>query len=280
MKLRVLNYRLSASHSLITDLTNFHDPVAVSDYDAFIFDPIDFQTFSGEEFFRRQREIRDLVHVKSGIVLCILRSNDQMSVVNVGGMKKYGLVDQLQPKATPLIQASVRAGEGSQVNLVSEAKGPLTGYFRVLQQNLRFAAYLETGQANVSQADGRVFAVNSVGYPIAFEFNVGAGRLCFVPVPHGVPGDRVGSAIIRVIETHYGGPTEVDIPSWASEVAVPGANVHDNRITELEEKRGQIDNEISELKNKRTALLDYRRLLFGTGKPVLEPVVRAALGGF
>ncbi len=279
MKLQILNYGFTVSHDLIRNLPDFHDPESISDSDAFLLDPHIFRTagqLNGDAFSRRQSEIRNLVQIKGGIVICALRLNDALSVGNSGGCTKYSLVDSLQPKAQSLIRGVVRAGEGSQIMLVSQAKGALSGYFRVLRDNLRFAAYLDTGETNIASADGTVFAVDSVGFPVAVEFSVGGGRLCFVPIPHGVPGDRVGSAIVRVVEAHYGGSGDVDAPSWVKDVVVPRADAQDARIAELAIKRDQITNEIDGLEQIRSTLLNYRRLLFGTGKSELEPVVREA----
>jgi hypothetical protein len=279
MKLRILNYGISANHGQMTALASFDNPVAISDYDAFAFDPNALlgQGAHGRALFeRRQRELHDLINLKTGIVVCLLRADQQMGVVALGGVSIYGLLDAASPAASALVRNRVRDGVGSQWSLVPAAKGALGGYFRVLQGNLHFEAYLQAVANEVGNAGGTVFAVNSVGYPVAAEFVVVGGRVCFVPIPRDVPGDRVGAAIARIVDTHFGGPTEIDIPAWASEVIVPGATASDNRIGELEEKKNEVDAEISALKDKRSELTNYRRLLFGYGKTLLEPVVRQA----
>jgi hypothetical protein len=82
---------------------------------------------------------------------------------------------------------------------------------------------------------------------------------------------------VRVVEAHFGGPSEIEAPAWSIEVVVPGANAHDSTIADLGEKKKQIETEIQQLKQKRADLLNYRVLLYGYGKSVLEPVVRSAL---
>lgn len=118
--------------------------------------------------------------------------------------------------------------------------------------------------------------------PIAVEFRVAEGLLSFVPAPHNVPGDRTGAAIVKTIAQHFNKPIELDAPSWASEMSVPGAALYDERIAELGNQRERLSAEISGLEDKRNELSEYLRLLFGYGKAVLEPVVRAAfrLSGF
>jgi hypothetical protein len=78
------------------------------------------------------------------------------------------------------------------------------------------------------------------------------------------------------VESHYGGPSEIEAPPWLIEVGVPGANANDATISELEMRRKQIDEEITQFEQKRSELLSYRLLLYGYGKSSLEPVVRSA----
>jgi hypothetical protein len=87
---------------------------------------------------------------------------------------------------------------------------------------------------------------------------------------------------VKTIAQHFNKPIELDAPSWASEMSVPGAALYDERIAELGNQRERLSAEISGLEDKRNELSEYLRLLFGYGKAVLEPVVRAAfrLSGF
>ncbi len=39
MKLRILNYRVNATHDLISTLNAIPEPVSVSDFHAFVYDP-------------------------------------------------------------------------------------------------------------------------------------------------------------------------------------------------------------------------------------------------
>jgi len=277
MKLRILNFGFSATHRQFTELADFGDPASISDFDAFVFDPMVFQgkTVSGI-FNRRKQEISDLVHLKGGIVVCPLRANIFVNFQGSGSVRAYELVDDLQPKASGFIQNLIRAGEGSRIRTRPGTRGVITQYLRVLQDNLRFAAHFETGIANLETAEGTVFAVDSVGYPIAVEFRAGDGRVCFVPVPHAATGDRVGSAIARIVEAHYGGAADTEIPPWADQISVPGAAAFDSQIAELEQKRDQIGEQLASLSAKRAVISNYRRLLYGSGKAILETVVRDA----
>lgn len=274
MKRRILNYRVPATHGLISELASFFDPASLSDYDAFLIDPgaLGSEGHNAIAFARRQNEVRELLMLKGGVMVSVLRPNTQLP----GNLDRYSLLQGSATNVLALMRGALREGDGSSVSVVATARGAMNGYFRVMRENLRFSAYLDASESDVVQAGGTVFAVNSIGKPIAVEFVVGSGRLCFLPVPQNVPGDRVGAAIAQIIEAHFGGSTEVEEPSWVKDSRVPGADAHDLRIAELEAEKGRISEEIARLTDLRTSLLNFRRLLFGTGTTVLEPAVRGA----
>jgi hypothetical protein len=279
VKKKILNFGAPATHTLITNLANFNDPISFIDYAAFVFDPSAMsQVTHPENYLRRQNEVRDLVSVKGGIVLCFMRQNVAIGfgLPTGRGADSYGVLDLAAPNPIGQIRSTLRGGSGSHVELIPGARGASAGYFRVLQRAVRFAAYLEAQPANLASVGGTVLALDSVSHPIAVEFVVGPGRICVVTVPDGATGDRVGSAIARVVEAHFGGPTQIEAPPWAIDVVVPGANAHDASIATLEERKAQIETEIQQLTQKRADLLNYRVLLYGYGRSVLEPVVRSA----
>jgi hypothetical protein len=279
LKKKILNFRITATHQSIVDLPTLNDPRSISDFDAFIFDPngIPSGGLALDHFLRRRQELRDLLTFKGGIVVCLLR-HALPSGVSIPGrnVTTYDILDLSMGSALAQVLSTLRAGQGSHIALNPDSKGVSTGYLRILSRALHFAAYLDTDAASLTNYRGTVLAVDSVSHPIAFEFVVGAGRVCFVPIPDGAPGDRVGSAIVRIIEAHYGGPSEIEPPSWLGQTLVPGADAHNGAIAQLEGKKAQIEGEIEQLSQKRTDLLNFRLLLYGYGDSILEPVVRAA----
>jgi len=283
MKYRVLNFGFPATHEGITTPGQLIDPSSISDYDALILDPLPGILTAGAQAFgatvvqRRQREIHDLLLKKSGIVICVLRPSLPINVQGMGLLHTYSLLDQASHRTAELVHARVRQGQGLQFKVISQARALVSRYFRVLGPNLRFDAFLDATEPELGQSGGTLVAVDSVGYPVSVEFMVEGGRLCFVPPPFNVPGERVGAAVMRVVEAHFGGPGEIELPAWAKDISVPGADSNDGRIAELEKRREDLEAEISRLREKRSELLDYRRLLFGYGKTVLEPAVRTAL---
>jgi len=278
MKKRVLSFGVAATHESISSVGSFNDAVSISDFDAFVFDPLALQQHGGisnEIYNRRQTEIQDLIAIKGGVVLFLLRPNGNISITG-GSVDIYSVLGLVAPNQLVQIRGSLHAGFGSHIELIPGARGASAGYLRVLAGAMRFAAYLGTPSANLEAVGGTVFAIDSVGHPIAVEFAVAGGRICFLPVADGITGDRVGSAIARVVEAHYGGPSEIEAPEWSAAIEVPGATANDARMAELETRKGQLETEIAELKQRRSDVLKYRVLLYGYGKSVLEPVVRSS----
>ncbi|HTD24936.1 MAG TPA: hypothetical protein VK738_19955 [Terriglobales bacterium] len=280
MKPRILSYRVSATHETITALGSINDPVSISDFDAFVIDPDGFYTDIPQAlpFFRRQSELSDLLHKKGGVVVCILQPNNVVPISGMGNAPKYGFLNRAANPILSFLDGMTRAGAGSTIRLMPSGRGATSAYLQILKENLRFTAFLETTESEIARHSGTIFAVNSVGHPIALEFPIEEGLLSLIPPAHNVPEDRVGAAIARLVYRHFNDQQkEVESPLWTSEILVPGSNVYDDRIAELKKQHGGIGLEISSLEAKRDELRNRVRLLFGYGKVVLEGEVRAAL---
>ena len=279
MKLTILNWGMGATHEVIEVLQDLGGSRSISDYDAFVFDPFAQANLHIPHFVfqRRQNEIRDLVNRKGGVVICLLRPKVVVSPNTLGDTGSYGLLEPAAFRAVRFISEKIRDGESTLWNLRRGASGATLEYFRVLQRELRVESFLDAPVAEVDSFGGKVFAENSADYPVCVEFVVGAGRVCFVPVPASAVTDRVGAAVKRVVEAHFGGPSEVEAPAWVRRITVPGADSNDGVISELTVTKSEIEARISGLEKQRGELLEYRSLLFGYGKSMLEPVVRKAL---
>lgn len=268
MNPRILSYHVSATHPLISPLNLLSEAVSISDFHAFVYSPGEHGKpgVSSVDISRRQTEIRDLITKKGGIVILLLQPQADADV----------LLDLAAPQVGALIKTLVRSGAGSQFKGIPSAQGVSGGYLQVLKGALHFTAHLQASESHITSNKGTIFAVNSVGYPIAAEFLVGEARVCVLPPPNNVPADRLGAAIVKVITAHFNKATEIDIPDWAEKITVPGADIHNKQIAELTNQAEQLLTQIDFLKNERGELLSHVSLLFSYGKAVLEPAVRAA----
>jgi hypothetical protein len=275
---RIVSFGVSATHARITRLNNFEDAVCLSDYEAVIFDPAALRNaqVNAAAFFRRRTELGDLVQRKGGLLVCFLRPPSQVQVMNSGQYDVLNFLDLADDHALALVKETLRMGTTTKWGVVKGAKGVSVGYLSALMGRLRSEAFLQTDEARLQRNAGEVVAANSVGWPVSVEFESGLGRLCFVPVPQDVPEGQLGSVIARMVEDHYGGPVEIDTPGWVDSVSVPRADANTALISELERQRNEIGAELSRLEKERSELLNFRVLLYGYGKSVLEPVVRRA----
>ncbi|MFI5072823.1 MAG: hypothetical protein ACHP8A_18245 [Terriglobales bacterium] len=69
MKKRILAYGISATHQMITKLSSIDEPVSISDFDAFVFNP-EYQYLEAPSLAginRRKNEINDLLGKKGGL---------------------------------------------------------------------------------------------------------------------------------------------------------------------------------------------------------------------
>lgn len=268
MKKRILTYGISAVHDSITSLSDFADAVSLSDFDAFVFEP---DALTPTAWQRRQAELRELLNEKGGIAICVLRP-----VNFISAYPTYSIFQGAAPAVVTLLVNSVRAGAGTSMTVRQSARGASRAFFQVLQSHLTFTAFIDGGENSIVHLQGTVFAVNSIGKVIAAEFPVSEGRISLVPVPHNVPGDRLGAAIAKMVKGHFSKEVVLDAPAWVEQVQIPGADTHTQEILRLGTERDKISERIVTLQSEQQELLNYARLLFSYGKGILEPQVRAA----
>lgn len=281
-------------------LNNFTDAVSISDYDVFVFDPDAFGTQVSqlseragpalynapigkhghkvkEAVQRRRSEIKELIERKGGLILCLLRPNNLVfSAAGPGGslsFGKYAFISELHNTLSSSI-SGIRAGAGVSMKRQEDVTAVASAYMQVLTGQLGFHAHFQRWDDKV---EGRtILAVDSVGNPVAVEFTVDIGKVCFVPVPSNVPGDRIGAAIVRTVENFLTSGADIEEPEWASTLEVPGVHKYDAEISASQIERDKLTNRIEELTHSQHSLSDYRRLVYGYGKSILEPTVRAS----
>jgi len=305
MRLHLLNYGVAADHPGVVSLSRFGDSNSISDYDGLLFDPDrleaeirplctgsngHYTTLDGNGVIesllaRRRREVGELLDVKGGVIVCLLRTKQSSFSLDVRKPGKtsthwfntYEFFRELKTTSGSVLPIhSISEGAGTNFKVLSGG-GPLSTYFGKLRGNLRFEAFFNLHSSSMAKpGEVEVFAVNSVEKPIAAQFRVGEGSVIFIPVPIGVSRSDFGIALVQTVKNLVSRNQDVETPQWAEEILVPGAEAHISRINELEQRIELATSELDELKRQRDAVLQFRVLLFGSGKFILEPVVREA----
>lgn len=101
MKKHTLSFGVAATHESISSLGSFNDAISISDFDAFVFDPLAFQQHGGipqETHARRQIESHDLVTIKGGIILCLVRPRARIGFTTGGGADMRSPASSRKPK--------------------------------------------------------------------------------------------------------------------------------------------------------------------------------------
>jgi hypothetical protein len=292
MKLKISAFDGNADHRLIVN-TPLSDVTSLVESDAILIDPDNMalelrsiptghgakiQAFV-EGMTRKQSEIRAFLERKRGVVICYLRQSSTIWVPNSGQTyNNYSLLQGVRMQNgdalhNPII-SRIRAGVGEQYQPVGNDPAA-TGFFRILRGKVKIEAYFDVPP---EENAGEVLAINPVRYPVALSVNTyDKGRVYFLPVPSDAEPSRIGAAVVELVRTYYGGALETIEPEWAASVVVPGSNQWDSEIESIQSKILECEKRLEELEHKRTHLLSFKRLLFGTGTEVLEPAVREAL---
>jgi hypothetical protein len=304
MKLRILTLGVLATNDRITSILTFEDPISISDFDAFVCDPdavgayfrgvgkggpIDYTATINHEMLRdklngKRQQVEELLRTKGGVVICYLRDPDitlatqvrQNGVIHESRFGKYFFLDQIEILSSYRIPFySVKGGVGRETKPAPTATSAARHYFRTLSPNLRFHAYFQSDFKSLGTMAIPI-AYDSVQHCTALQVKVGEGRVLFLPVPHDLPSERIGAALVQTVSRILQPEEDIDEPLWSTPIQVPGAEKHDAKIEELRERLKDVKSQLTQLQSSKAEISSYKRLLFGTGKGVLEPVVRSA----
>ncbi len=298
MKVRVLNYGFLANHPQMTALKTLWSPIAISDYDAFLYDPQQFdtearsqgeihKTFSQIEdregvlrasFRKHSEEVATLLMMKGGVVVVLLRPNDYSisAKYSVNGrstandISKYFILDRLNVSGLWTQLNALKAAHGSTIILDRTKMQP--PYLTGLKDSLTFQASFPNDSMS---SPAEILAVNSIGASVALSIKVGRGTLLLLPVPSQVEPSKLGAILVETVRLNMT-INSLEKPSWADEVAVPGVEQIQKRIEVLEEQHIALQAKLSAEQDSVTDLLKFRELLYGTGKLILETAVRRA----
>jgi len=301
MTLRILNYGADAEHASISDLDSYLGEIALSDFDAFIYDPAEFEvefrkrirqpifsmTLTLEDndkivtrlMERREKEFRDLVAIKGGIAIILLRPKSfdletqywYQNSKRTARFSGYSIIENLLSqyiKPSPLW--SLEEGSGDTIKLLKQN----SRFFQIMGTDLQFKASIRRKR---DMDPDTIIAVNGMGNAVALSLSVGRGHVLLLPVAENSDSKRIGAALVETVRQYLAVGSEEPAPAWAEAFEVPGAQELTDPIAIISTEAERLQATVRQLTADRDKLLSHRELLYSSGKFVLEPAVRRAL---
>jgi hypothetical protein len=300
VKISTLSYGFFVNDRRVTLVTSATGP-SLSDGDALIFDPkgaIDeihrmcssqnsstasLASPRGQIYYdalqRRRIEVSELLR-KGGIVVVLLRFHKtEYKFIRDDGsnpsLTAYSILDQIPLNGTLYFpHRMIVASEGKNVRKADGKKSCGKQFLQLVGDSLSYSAILPLPSEYRKLLT--VLATDSVGNPIAIEFESGSGRIVFLPVSDKyIPNDLV-DPILETIYSHYGGSADLTEPDWVKKISVVSSTQYDGEINDIARQTEELRIRSEVLIEKRDALQRFKHLLFGTGRAALEPAVREA----
>jgi len=165
-------------------------------------------------------------------------------------------------------------GTGTGLHLVHKSH-LFSSYYSAFQKDLSFNAYVDIPIAAFDLGDA--FISNSADLVLGFSFNISNGIVVFLPrFKFNEDNNRkfVG-VLLQIAKKHFGSDAKTPPPDWVNAFTVPGVNILDEKIRDVEKKISEIEAQKSEIEKERTNLNDYKSLLFEQGHVLEKKVIDA-----
>lgn len=298
MKLKILSIDFQIKGKGIENYS-FYEAPAFSDYDAVIIDPQEISDLWVDEirpendgrlwtstkydqgfgnhitFFMnsRKHELRHLLTITKGIVVCILRSCGP--ILNIS---EYPSESSRRERAwsinryswlSNIINSSPISRQGTTIKTINKHH-MFNQYLNAFKDFLFFEAVL------LLYPRGLPIATNRVGELIAVEYSVKGGKVIFIPPLKNYDPEKVGGVLIDCLK----GMLKWNIPSWkpdwVSDYSLPGEDEIITKIKKCDDEISKIEEEKEKLKSEYNKFEMLKGLLYEQGKYGLEPAVREA----
>lgn len=293
MKLKILAVDFPIEGKGIENYT-FYEAPSFSDYDAVIIDPQDIpdkwienatlgndgflRTYTASDrgfgnsllsfMYQRGRELRKLLEITKGIVVCILRKRaPKLYLHEYHGAREFGSIDMYS--WLPHYYMEIIPQTGKQIRIVNRHY-PFSQYLSALKDSLCFEAILEFSKKIY------VIATNKVGDIVAGECMVGDGRLIFLPPLESLHPEKTGGVLIDCFRGALKWRVPTQKPEWLSAYSLHVDDEILSKIKELEDEISYKEKEKERLKSEHDRLEMLKGLLYEQGKYGLEPSVREA----
>jgi hypothetical protein len=159
-------------------------------------------------------------------------------------------------------------GTGAGVKLV-EKNHLFAPYFLAFQKDLIFQAYIDIPVPSFDLGDA--FISNSADLVVGFSLKISKGNVVFLPGFKFTDENnrKFIGVLLSIAKKYFGSEVKSPPPDWTSTFTVPGMDVLDEKIIEIEKKISEFETRKSEIEKERSNLNDYKSLLYEQGH-VLE----------
>jgi hypothetical protein len=298
MKLKILSVDFPIEGKGIENYS-FYDAPSFSDYDVVIIDPEKISnlwvgkirpeddgslwTFTSYDkgfgnamtalMSRRNEELKHLLTITKGIVVCVLRNYGPiLRISSFRGADRSWSIDRYSWLSSVVsLNAILRIGK--EIKIVNKHH-PFNQYLNAFKDSLYVEAVLQTYR---NENKILPIATNKVDELIVVECSMkGGGKLILIPPLDNHDPEKVGGVLIDCLRGTLKWGTPSLKPDWVSAYSLPGEN-------EIIAKIEDLDNEILKIEKRKEGFeAEYKRfemlkgLLYGQGKYGLEPSVREA----
>lgn len=296
MKLKILSVDLPLEGKGIENYS-FYEAPAFSDYDVVIIDPQkisdlwvgrvkpendgSLRTYSFHDrgfgnsvrayMESKEQELRHLLTITKGVVVCILRSRGpSLDIKSYMGGSEYWYHINRYSWLTNVISFSLIPRKGKDVKTKNKYH-PFSQYLYAFKDSLYFEAVLQPDRTKILP-----IATNKVGQLIAVEYPVSEGKVIFIlPLSDHDP-KKVGGVLIDCLKGTLKWSIPSGKPTWLSAYSLCGEDKIIAQIKELDEEISKIEKTKEELESEYNRLEMLKSLLYEQGKYSLEPAVREA----
>jgi len=317
MKFKVLSINKQLEHNLIEN-SDFETAPAFSDFEVLIIDPKGFSdmwtanarinrdtagiSFTDAHadlgagmkilniFSKRREEIKKLLTISQGIVICYLRNPED--ILNI----THSLYGKVVPEVLDIyswlpkfsferIEIGIIFYEDfpKNINFIGrmgkeipfiEQSHPFSKYFYTFKNQIHFECIIEP--LRKIEMLLKVIARNKVKEIISCAINIEGGKIIFIPPTVSTDLKKETSVLLDCIGGVFEYGIKTPPPHWIKKYSLPNENNNVAKIEQLNKKISILQKEKQNFEEEKANIAKFKGLLYEKGKRTLEPLVREA----
>lgn len=320
MKIKVASVNKNLEHDLINNIT-LDSAHSLTDFDVVIIDPKGFSsTWTSPAslgkikqdtdgiyytdtrydhgvgiqiyniFSKRREEIKKLLSISQGIVICYLRSSE--SVLRIRHSIYGNLIEEVLNIYSWLPEYSFERFENNirfhgnfpdDTNFVDrmgkeivfvEQSHPFSKYFYAYKSQIHFECMIESLEK--MEQFLKAIARNKVQEIISCEIDIKGGKIIFIPPNLSQDPKKEAGVLLGCIGGVFEYGIETPPPPWIIKYSLPNENKNMAKLEQLNKKISGFQKERQKLEEEQINIEKFKRLLYEKGKRTLEPLVREA----